>query len=211
MKKYIEKNRKAYDALAKEYEKRVQVYVDKVRRISNLFTNYLKENFNEKKVLELWPGSGLSLSTFEKEWFKTTWIDFSEKMLEVSRKISSNTRYILGDFLTYDFEELKYNGIYAQAFIHLFPREDVKKVLKKIFNLLEDTWVAHISTTLHNIYEEGYSTKNDYPWSVKRFRIKWTEKELLEEIEKVWFKIYQKEFITETNNDKKWVIIIARK
>jgi len=60
-------------------------------------------------------------------------------MLEVSRKISSNTRYILGDFLTYDFEELKYNGIYAQAFIHLFPREDVKKVLKKIFNLLEDT------------------------------------------------------------------------
>jgi len=53
LKKYIEKNRKAYDALAKEYEKRVQVYVDKVRRISNLFTNYLKENFNEKKVLEL--------------------------------------------------------------------------------------------------------------------------------------------------------------
>lgn len=209
MKEYIKHNLNAYNELSDQYRLKIWDYIDKDKITSSIFREYLKYNFKVIKVLELGPGSWLTLSNFESEWFKTTAIDFSKKMIEVAKKVTLKTNYLLGDFLTYDFEQLKFNGIYAQAFIHLFPEEDVKVVFKKIFNLLESNWIAHISTTVHDISDEGYFEKEDYTGEMKRFRRKWTEDELLNEIKDTWFVIHDKKYIIEPNNGKKWIIIVA--
>ncbi len=136
MKEYIKINKKCYDKLANEYENRKKKYLVSDGQLVKPFIDYLKKHFDKIKVLELGPGSGLCLSFFEKEGFDTTAIDISEKMIKVSKKTASKTKYILENFLEYNFDEHKYDGILAKAFIHLFPKKDAAIALKKIFDLL---------------------------------------------------------------------------
>ena len=184
MKEYIKINQEVYDNLAEEYKKRMQDYVISERKIATPFIDYLKGHFKNIRVLELGPGSGLNLSYFEKEGFDTTAIDISKEILRVSQETAPKTKYIFGNFMTSDFNG-KFEGIFAKAFIHLFPKEDAIIVLKKIFNMLEEKGIAFIATTVHEKSEEGFFEKSDYNKKLKRFRKRWTEEELLEELKKV--------------------------
>ncbi len=211
MKEYIKTNQEVYDNLAEEYKQKMHDYVISDRRISAPFIDYLKNNFSKIRVLELGPGSGLVLSYFEKEGFKTTAIDISRKLLRVSQETAPKTRYLFGDFLAFDFGKLKLEGIFAKAFIHLFPKEDAQIVLKKIFDLLENNGAAFIATTIHEKSEEGFFEKTDYNQKMKRFRKRWVESELLEEITKIGFTIYHKDYNIEPDKEKKWVNLVVVK
>ncbi len=211
MKEYIKTNQEVYDNLAEEYKQKMHDYVISDRRISAPFIDYLKNHFNKIRVLELGPGSGLVLSYFEKEGFKTTAIDISRKLLRVSQETAPKTRYLFGDFLAFDFGKSKLEGIFAKAFIHLFPKEDAQIVLKKIFDLLENNGAAFIATTIHEKSEEGFFEKTDYNQKMKRFRKRWVESELLEEITKIGFTIYHKDYNIEPDKEKKWVNLVVVK
>ena len=211
MKEYVKTNQKAYDNLAKEYKQRMQDYVISDRKITAPFIDYLKNHFDKIRVLEIGPGSGLNLSYFENEGFGTTAIDISKKILRVSKETAPKTKYIFGDFLTFDFGKSKFEGIFTKAFIHLFPKEDAIIVLEKIFDLLEERGAAFIATTIHEKSEEGFFEKSDYNKKMKRYRKKWTESELLEEVIKVGFTIFDKSYNIEPDKNKKWINLIVTK
>lgn len=211
MKDYISINKKAYDKLAKEYQTRMKRYVKSDHVITTPFIDYLKKVFPKVKVLELGPGSGLNLSFFEKERFSTWAIDISKNIIQVSKKNSPKTTYMLGDFLEYNFKELRFEGIFAKAFIHLFPTKDALKVFEKIKKLLVSDGLLFLATTIHPKPEEGYFEKEDYEAKLKRFRKKWTEKELIETLRKMGFKIIHKDYHRPRNENKVWINILLKK
>ena len=195
MKNYVRVNQIVYDDLAKEYQQKMQEYIISDKKITAPFINYLKNHFDKIRVLELGPGSGLNLSYFENEGFDTTAIDISKEILRVSKEMAPKTNYLHEDFLEFNFSNLKFEGIFAKAFIHLFPKKDAVIALRKIFHLLEEDGIAFIATTIHENSDEGFFEKSDYNKKMKRFRKKWTETELLEEVKKVGFVVFDKSYV----------------
>ena len=210
MKNYLEINKNAYEQAANEYQERIKDYKVSDIRIMQPFIDYIKSKFKDAKILELGPGSGLGLKILSKAGFKTTAIEISPKMIEVAKQTSPETEFINDDFLSHDFENSKYEGIFAKAFIHLFPKSEAKKVLTKIKNLLNKDGAAYITTTLHNASDEGFMEKEDYSNKPRRFRKKWTERELLETIGLSGFKIVLKEHHIEEKRNKLWICLIIK-
>lgn len=207
---YIEINKRCYDRLAKEYESRRKKYKISNRKVVMGFINYLKRGFEKIRILELGQGSGLDLISFEKEGFHTTAIDISKEMIKVSKKVAPKTKYICENFLKYDFDKHKYEGVFAKAFIQLFPKKDAVKVLKKMKSLLVNGGILFIGTTVHKLQKEGFFIKEDFDNKVKRYRKEWVEKELVSEVKKVGLNILDKKYNYDVlNKNKKWVSIIA--
>lgn len=211
MKRYVKANQKVYDILADEYKSRLKDYVISDRKIAAPFISYLKKHFKSAKVLELGPGSGLNLSFFEKAGFVTTAIDISREILRVAEDTAPRTKYLLGDFLGYDFGRIKYDGIFAKAFIHLFPKSDAVIVLSKIAKLLVNGGAAFIATTVNEESVEGFFEKEDYQGATKRYRKKWTEDELMVSLADAGFKIINKGYHNEPDKKKKWVNLVVVK
>lgn len=208
MKEYVKINKKAYDDSAEEYKSRISEYIVSDRKIAGPFINYLKNNFSKARVLELGPGSGLNLSYFENEGFETYAIDISKNIIDVARKTSPQTRFIYGDFLENDFGNLKFEGIFAKAFIHLFPKNDAISVLKKIYGSLVPSGILFVATTVHAESGEGYVGKIDYKNQPERFRKNWTEEELLHALELTGFSLVDKGY--HENRDKKWINLVVK-
>ena len=211
MKDYVKNNQKVYDRLAQEYKERRKDYIVSERKIAAPFINYLKRTFDKIRILELGPGSGLNLSYFLQENFKTTAIDISQKIIDVARQIAPKTEYIHDEFLEHDFRQTKYEGIFAKAFIHLFPKKDAILVLKKIKALLVPGGAVFVATTVHPKSEEGFFEKKDYAGKLKRFRKMWTEKELLDLISALGFKIIDKGYHIEEDKEKIWINLVIIK
>ena len=211
MENYLAINKQAYDLTAKEYAKRRKIYTTSDAKIAQPFIDNLKLYFKQVKILELGPGSGLNLSFFQEEGFNTTALDISGKMIQIASEKSPNTKYIHSDFLSFEFNRLRYEGIFAKAFIHLFPKEDAIKVLNKMHSLLVPRGLAFIATTTHTKSSEGITTKIDYMPPVKRFRRKWNESELIERIQKEGFSIVSKDYHLENERGKRWINLVVQK
>ncbi|MBI2044360.1 class I SAM-dependent methyltransferase [Candidatus Pacearchaeota archaeon] len=209
MREYLQRNKEAYDVLAQEYADRREDYSVSDRKIVQPFIDYLRGHFDSVRVLELGPGSGLAQLYFYEQRFDSTAIDISPEILRVSRDTAPQTKYLLGDFLEFDFSQLKFEGIFAKAFIHLFPKDDALSVFRKIFDLLVDGGVAFIATTIHDKSEEGYFEKEDYSKKEKRFRRRWNEDELLQELAHIGFKLSKKWYNSEEDKSKNWVNLLV--
>lgn len=210
MEDYLKINQKVYDELAEEYKERRKDYIISDKKLTiNFFVKYLKKYFKSARVIDIGPGSGLNLSQFDEEGFETFAIDISQKIIDVAKEVSPNTKFIHSDFLSHDFKDLEFEGIFAKAFIHLFPKKDVDKVFKKIKGLLAPNGIMFIATTLHDFSEESYFTKEDYGKKLKRFRRRWTEEELIESLENIKLKIVHKHYREEKSRGKLWVSICA--
>ncbi|HJZ18724.1 MAG TPA: class I SAM-dependent methyltransferase, partial [Candidatus Nanoarchaeia archaeon] len=135
-------------------------------------------------------------------------IDISRKIIEVAKRISSNTLYIEDDFLNHDFGNLTFDGIFSKAFVHLFPKTDAVKVLRKMRNLISERGIVFIGTTIHDFSEEGYTEKSDYDNTV-RFRRKWTRDELFDAVLNEEFKIFSEQENFESG--KHWYGLILEK
>lgn len=207
---YLDVNRKAYDETAGEYSERVKIYAESDKEILEPFISLMKEKFDTPKVLELGPGSGLALKFFVDAGFETKAIDFSSKIIEVARKTTPSTEFVEADFLEHEFNE-KFDGVFAKAFIHLFPKEDALRVFDKVRELLNPSGLFYLSTTVHDVSDEGFFEKRDYEKRSLRFRRRWTEEELLEVLKDKGFEIVKKFYSEEKNFGKRWITLISRR
>lgn len=210
-KDYLKINKEAYNFLSEEYRERIKNYSESDKEIVYPFINDLKKIFGKVNVLELGPGSGLALKFFIGAGFHTKAVEISENIAKLAKETSPESEIILGDFLSYDFGNEKFEGIFAKAFIHLFPKEDAIKVLNKVYNLLKNKGLAYFATTVHEKSEEAYLEKSDYNQKIKRFRRLWNDTELIEEIENARFKIVRKRIINEAKFGKVWIEIIGQR
>jgi ubiquinone/menaquinone biosynthesis C-methylase UbiE len=82
----------------------------------------------------------------------------------------------VGNFLKLDFKK-QFDGVFAFAFIHLFPKKDAVRVLEKIHRILKPGGMLYVGTTESKESKEGWEVKADYQGEHKRFRKRWIEEE----------------------------------
>ena len=200
-----------YDSLAQEYNSRWRSYIPHQKEVLRPFKEKLKEEFNEEiKILDVGCGVGLDLYLLDKEGFETYGMDISKEMIKHAQINVPNGNFKVSNFLNENMET-KFNGVIMDAFIHLFPKEEVPEILKKLKSILNSRGYAYISTTKSNESKEGFIQKEDYKEKLQRFRKFWTREEMIEMIEKNGFKIisfyedYQPEY------GKQWMNAIVQK
>lgn len=212
---YIKLNKETYDNVSKELEDRHKVVRQNEptpKDYYNRIVKYLekKDNLN---YLELGPGDGIVLKEFADNNFSTTAIEISNEMIKLSKKNSNNTLYINDDIKNVNLKHNYYDVIFAGSFIHLFPMDDLKIVLEKIYNWLNNNGIFFLYTTLHLVDEEGYLKKDklNYTNENVRFRHRFTEKTLKDVLNDFNFKILEYYTISEPENDRIWQFCICKK
>ncbi len=209
---YKEQNKLAYNLLSKEYEDRIYKDYSKDKILLKSFFDLLEDlNCNDLKTLDIGCGNGLNLKMFDERGYKTYGIDISNKMTELAIKTSPNSIVYNEDFLSYEFNALKFQGIIAKASIHNFSKQDAKTALAKINYLLTNNGYFFIATTVSQISNEGFFEKVDYKSDVKRYRKFWTYSELKEELENSNFQIVKEFNNNEIEWNKNWMNFICKK
>ena len=199
-------NKKTYDSLAQEYEEKAKVR-DEISQL--IISKFIKNMKTGNNVLDIGCAIGLQTSIFRAYRYNVTGIEISDEMVKYAKKRNPESNIIVGDFMKYKFKD-KFDAIFAQAFIHLYPEKEVNNVIGKIRELLKVDGVALITTTKSNESKEGWYVKTDYSGNKKRFRKHWTKEELENKLKECNFKIIDYYEMTDTFN-KEFMIFTVRK
>ena len=206
---YIEVNRHTYDELAEEFDAKRTGRLENTYRIVENFASFLKDGARD--ILELGPAAGNDTAILVKKGYQVDGIELSPKLAGICQRNVPEARIITGDFLEYQFEKT-FDGILAIAFVHLFPKADTLRVLEKIYRLLNANGVAYISTTLHDKADEGWDIKYNFNKKSKRYRRRFTEKELKTELTQAGFTILEINTIDDKEEKgKTWIDFIVKK
>ncbi len=203
---YTQAHRKAYDAVADEYEERVE----SLREITNVCVNILRPHVPANgRVLDVGCGVGLMVNILQANGFESEGIDLSPRMVAFSRRRNPKATIYEGDFLHIDFPHA-YAALTALAFIHLFPAPEAQQILHKMHDILEPQGVLYIGTTKSENSSEGWEEKHDYQGVVRRFRKHWTDTEFRTALEQAGFEILDYHELTDPFG-KTWMDVVARK
>lgn len=175
-----EYNKGTYEALAGKYESNVEKKRKLSKPIIKRLSQYIKTG---KEFLDVGCAVGIHMKIFNELGFNVTGIDISKKMTKFAKKRNPNSKIYLGDFMKTKFNK-KFDAIYAQGFIHLYPKSKVERVLGKIKSLLKEGGVLFVTTSKSDVSKEGLYTKTNYSQKLKRFRKFWTKEELYSTLSK---------------------------
>jgi len=209
---YLSVNRLAYDTLAEAYRERAEI--DRVKDIPLVqpFVSYLDETFRgERRVLDIGPGNGVNLSMLREADLSIVGIDISPKMLEVAHAMCPSAELYLGDFLAVPFVKASFQGVFAKASVHCFPKVDAMRVFAKVHKILVSNGMFYVTTTVAINSSEGFYSKNDYPGGLVRFRKRWTPEELARAVTDSGFVIHKEGYDYEADWNKRWYNIWAIK
>lgn len=201
----VKHNEKVYSKLAKRYES----YAEEKRKLSKpimkRLSRYIKSG---NEFLDIGCAVGLHMKLFEELGFNVTGIDVSKEMADFAKKRNPKAKIIIGDFMKLKIKK-EYDGILAQAFIHLYPKGKVEKVLEKMYSILNEGGVLFITTSKSKESKEGYFSKRDCTKTLKRYRKYFTKKELHDALSKK-FKVIDY-FEKKNHLGEQWMIFVAKK
>jgi SAM-dependent methyltransferase len=211
-KEYLRVNRRAYNLLAEEYRKRGPADRNKDLALLQPFVTYLAGRFGLNcRVLDIGPGNGINLGMFRAVGFQVVGVDISQEMLKVARENCPEADLYCDDFLAVPLPVSSFQGIFAKAVLHLFPKVDALTAFRKVFHMLVDDGMFYVTTTVAAVSAEGYFRKDDYPDRPLRFRRFWTPEELLGAVGNAGFSVYQVGQNVESDRDKHWYSVWAIK
>jgi SAM-dependent methyltransferase len=126
----------------------------------------------DSRILDVGCALADNLVLMSEEGFENlTGIDVAQGMIkEAHHQLKASL--ICGDVMHYHPHE-KFDLVFAQALIHLFPKKTVKEVISHLLSLLKQRF--YFSTTLHEIGSEGIEAKGE----VMRYRSRYTLPEIL--------------------------------
>jgi len=217
-KAYISVNKQTYDILADEYYEKIcnnvkskNIFDYLCKRVFFTYKNHFKKN--PKSVLELGPGLGNALKIFSTKYnCNVTGIELSHRMAEKAQKKAVRAAIINDDINNIDnLLESQFDIIYANAVIHLFPRKDAVELLVKIHKWLKNSGVIYISTTLHEISEEGFFLKSNCDKKLNRYRRKYDEIDFKDLVCTTGFLVIDEWKFSETEMSKQWINLICEK
>lgn len=131
-KDYTKDTISVYNAIAKDYAKKVEEYGPVPER--DKFISFLPKG---AKILDAGCGSGRDSRYFVSKGFNVMGVDLSEKLLEIAKQNNPSITFFKQDLRKLDFPQESFDGIWACASLHHLRRSEVPKVLKKFFSLLK--------------------------------------------------------------------------
>ena len=127
----------------------------------------------ESRVLDVGCATGDNLVLMKEQGFKfLTGLDLAKGMIQEARKQLDSETLVCDDFFQYKPLE-KYDLVFAQAFVHLFPKQMLKEVLLRLLSFSKRR--VYFSTTIHDKPSEGMESKQD----VIRYRSRYSLPEIL--------------------------------
>ena len=209
MENYLDHNRRAYDATAEEFQRKIDSRHQNAIRFVKDFNAIAP---NGQTVLELGPGSGYIAKLLSENGYDVTAIEFSEPMAKYAADTAPDAKIITGEFLGHDFKDSRFDNIIAMAFIHLFTHQDAVRALRKAFSLLKPKGLIFISTTQHEEASEGFAIKHNFSTSdTKRFRRRYTSEGLAELVTEAGFGVMQQKDIKDSDSGRVWIELICNK
>ncbi len=123
-------------------------------------------------ILDVGCATGDNLTLMQDSGFKQlAGLDVAIEMIEKAKK-QLDIKFVCEDFFQY--KPLNtYDLVFAQAFVHLFPKQMLKEVLSRLLTLSNRR--VYFSTTIHETSNEGIEAKGE----VTRYRSRYTLPEIL--------------------------------
>lgn len=124
------------------------------------------------RILDVGCGTGDNLALMKASgYLSLTGIDIARDMVEAAKKKSRAE--ILCENVLHFTPQHPYELVFAQAFIHLFPKREVEGVMQHLLRLTNHR--LYFSTTLHDEGHEGMEPKGP----VLRYRSRYTHREII--------------------------------
>lgn len=164
-----------YNALADEYESRVETYRAVTTKALQPFITALPNN---ARVLDVGCAVGYVVEILRQYGNNAEGIDISSKMIKYAQKRNPEAHFEVGDFLEVSYKPASFDGAVFYAFIHLFPKDIAHECMKKVTSILKPGALLFIGTTKSAEASEGFEQKSDYGSNDKRYRKRWTQPEI---------------------------------
>jgi SAM-dependent methyltransferase len=204
---YIRQTAEAYELLASETEERAS---DKMPFVRELAAGFSSQVTTGRVLYDLGCGVGLATRAFVDLGFDVTGIDVSARTLAFAKQRNPDAVFIQRDFLDFTSSQ-QVDGIFANAFIHLFTEIDAKVVLNKMHDLLKKGGAAFVSTDLCGESKEGVFEKPYYRKKVRRLKRFWARQELEDAVAGSGFRLERSFVVPDYYRDFKWLILYASK
>lgn len=129
---------------AEIYDKISSAYTAKFSEPSNHIDEFLKLIPKGSKILDAGCGPGVDSAYMVSQDFEVVGVDLSDKMLELARKKSPNTRFEKADIRELNFDENSFDGILASYSLIHIPKKDIQNVIKNFLKILKPDGVMCI-------------------------------------------------------------------
>lgn len=137
----LEKVKRDYNLLAEDYDRKREYIPEDIKKLAE----YAKEG---DKVLDAGCGNGRLFKILKEKKVNYYGIDFSEKLIEISRKKFPEGKFEVGDCLNLPFPDNFFDKVFSISVLHHIPGEkfriqylkEAKRVLKKDGLLIMRVW-----------------------------------------------------------------------
>jgi len=208
---YSDLNRLAYDLLADEYRNRSYSpgpTQESPEYLAGLLAKHLLPS--SRRVLELGPGSGEVLNALGKVAVDTVSVEISPRMAMIARQRAPNALILIGDILNLDFPPGSFDGVYAGAFLHLFPQSEAARLVRQIARWTRSDGAVFVNTSIADEFSESLELKADYLHRVARFRSRWTEDQFQRLVKSNGLSIIERVTTDERERGKFWVAYLCK-
>ncbi len=209
---YIKLNKTAYNECAQDFKNKKSTRITNDKKVVDKFSRHLPSDTQKISILDIGPGNGQMSLLLTQKGYDVTFIEFAEELAHVAHETAPKATMIVDDFLKHNFEDKKFDGILASAFIHLFKNKELHIVMQKIYDLLNHEGVCFLCTTKHDVSSEDLDTKNNFNNTPVRYRKRFTYDELKDLIEQYNFTILDYyENADREENAKTWMNFTIQK
>ena len=194
-----------YDLIAEQYSKEFGTYIEDL----NVYEEFERYIFPNATILDLGAGSGRTYRYFNKKGYNYIGFDFSEKMKDYAYKIHGEFPYIVDDMVNIKdyFTKSSIDAIFAVYSLFHLPKDDFKKVISDIYDILKINGIFLFSYQLgegENFVDEPYLEENGKGVLYMNYQTDNEMNNLLDSFE--YKELYQKEkvetSVSAINNNK---------
>jgi ubiquinone/menaquinone biosynthesis C-methylase UbiE len=138
-----------HDAIAK-YDKTAKTYAASLAPKAD--ADQLERFFGMLKpgdsVLDAGCAAGRDTKLIAEAGFLVAGVDLSEGLLKIARKTFPTLKFIQADIAHLPFDDKSFDGIWASAVLHHFPKSEMPQVAAEFARVLRGGGVLHIHTKL---------------------------------------------------------------
>ncbi|MGD9590966.1 MAG: class I SAM-dependent methyltransferase [Candidatus Berkiella sp.] len=148
-------------------------------------------------IIDIGCGSGRDAKIFSDHGAKVTGIDFSQSMLEIAKKHSPTSNFLLMDIENMTFEAATFDAAWAACSLMHIPKSNFVTVLQKIHLFLKESGYLYLALKQGN--GEGLMKDERYDGDVQKYVSFYKEEELRNYIEKAQFNILEFDLIEKSH------------
>lgn len=162
-------------------------------------------------ILDVGCGPGIFSRALHARGLHVIGIDFSERMIAIARRNDPRGVFFIMDARDIGRMNVYFDGIFANAVLLHFPKEEVREMLWIFKENLRPGGYLYLGVKERKPEqaEEEVKHEEDYGYAYDRPFSYFTVNELRGLLEEVQFTVHAQEFVT--TGDTRWIQVIARK